>query len=116
MAFPTIRIDQKLYVHKTNGDNTVFQKRVLQRYSKCYCVANVTKTLELKGVQTVYRSMDTLYAFKCNCKALSETSLELKGLQTIYRSMDTLYALKCNCKALSETPRIEPSTQPREYN
>jgi hypothetical protein len=28
-------------------------KRVLQLYSKCYCVANVTKTLTLKCVQTI---------------------------------------------------------------
>jgi hypothetical protein len=28
----------------------------LQWYSKCYCVANVTKTFTLKGVQTIHRS------------------------------------------------------------
>jgi hypothetical protein len=29
---------------------------VLQWYSKCYCVASVTKTFALKGVQTIHRS------------------------------------------------------------
>jgi hypothetical protein len=31
-------------------------KRSLQWYSKCYCVASVSKTFTLKGVQTVYQS------------------------------------------------------------
>jgi hypothetical protein len=31
-------------------------KRALQWYSKCYCVASVTKTFTLKGVQTIRRS------------------------------------------------------------
>jgi hypothetical protein len=31
-------------------------KRALQWYSKCYCVASVTKTFALKGVQTIHRS------------------------------------------------------------
>jgi cephalosporin hydroxylase len=30
-------------------------KRALQCYSKCYCVASVTKTFTLKGVQTIHR-------------------------------------------------------------
>jgi hypothetical protein len=30
-------------------------KRVLQWYSKCYCVASVTKMFILKGVQTIHR-------------------------------------------------------------
>jgi hypothetical protein len=29
-------------------------KRDLQWYSKCYCVASVTKTFTLKGVQTIH--------------------------------------------------------------
>jgi hypothetical protein len=31
-------------------------KRVLQLYSKCCCVASVTKTFTLKGVQIIHRS------------------------------------------------------------
>jgi hypothetical protein len=31
-------------------------KRALQWYSKCYCVASVTKTFTLKGAQTIHRS------------------------------------------------------------
>jgi hypothetical protein len=34
-------------------------ERALQRYSKYYCVASVTKMFKLKGVQTIHRS-DTL--------------------------------------------------------
>jgi hypothetical protein len=30
-------------------------KTVLQWYSKCYCVASVTKTSVLKGIQTIHR-------------------------------------------------------------
>jgi hypothetical protein len=45
-------------------------KRALQWYSKCYCVASITKTFTLKGGQTVHRPrcwMDNLYAFKYKC-------------------------------------------------
>jgi hypothetical protein len=44
------------------GDNFTFltihgvSKIALQWYSKCYCVASVTKTFTLKGVQTIHRS------------------------------------------------------------
>jgi hypothetical protein len=41
------------------NDSLVMQgasKRASQRYSKCYCVASVTKTFTLKGVQTIHRS------------------------------------------------------------
>jgi hypothetical protein len=31
-------------------------KRALQWCSKCYCVASVTKTFTLEGVQTIHRS------------------------------------------------------------
>jgi hypothetical protein len=41
-------------------------KRALQLYSRCYCVASVTKTFTLKGVQTSFK-MDSLYAFKYKC-------------------------------------------------
>jgi hypothetical protein len=34
----------------------VFKKRALQWYSKCYCVASVTKTFTLKGIQINHRS------------------------------------------------------------
>jgi hypothetical protein len=37
-------------------------KKALQWYSKRYCVASVTKTVTLKGVQ----AMDSSYSFKCN--------------------------------------------------
>jgi hypothetical protein len=30
-------------------------KRALQWYSKCYCVASVTRTFTLKGVHTIHR-------------------------------------------------------------
>jgi hypothetical protein len=44
-------------------------ERALQWYSKCYCVANVTRTFTLKGVQTIHptapTTMSTLYAFEC---------------------------------------------------
>jgi hypothetical protein len=40
------------YFHKLR-DNS---KRALQWYSKCYCVASITKTFTLKGVQTMHRS------------------------------------------------------------
>jgi hypothetical protein len=44
-------------------------KRSLQWYSKYYCVASVTKTFTLKGLQILRRwrcwTMDSLYAFKC---------------------------------------------------
>jgi hypothetical protein len=67
-------------------------KRSLQwhSYYKRHCVASVTKTFTLKGVQTrsISWTMDSLYAFKCkhfrntlhtvtfgyHCKALFETS------------------------------------------
>jgi hypothetical protein len=46
-------------------------ERASQWCSKCYCVASVTKTFTLKGVQTIHRSttstMHSLYAFKCKC-------------------------------------------------
>jgi hypothetical protein len=45
----------------------VFKKKALQRYSKRYCVASVTKMFTLKGVPTIHRStplaMDSFYAF-----------------------------------------------------
>jgi hypothetical protein len=45
------------------------KKRGLRGYSKCYCVANVTKAFTLRGVQIIHRStcsaMDILYTFKC---------------------------------------------------
>jgi hypothetical protein len=31
-------------------------KRALERYSKCYCVASVTKTFTLKDIQTIHHS------------------------------------------------------------
>jgi hypothetical protein len=44
------------------------KKRALQCYSKCYCVASVTKTFTLKGVQTIHCSrcwkVESLYAIK----------------------------------------------------
>jgi hypothetical protein len=43
-------------------------KRALQRYSKRYSVASVTKTFVLKGLQAIYRStswmVDSLQAIK----------------------------------------------------
>jgi hypothetical protein len=42
----------------TRSVNFVIQgvsKRDLQWYFKCYCVASVTKTFTLKGVQTIHR-------------------------------------------------------------
>jgi hypothetical protein len=37
-------------------------KRALQRYSKCYCVASVTKTFTLEGLQTIHLSTPILTA------------------------------------------------------
>jgi hypothetical protein len=48
-----------------------FKKRALEWYSKCYCVASVTKTFTPKGVHSIHRliswTMDSLYAIKCKC-------------------------------------------------
>jgi hypothetical protein len=45
-------------------------KRAFQRYCKRYCMASVTKTFALKGLQTINRSSswttDSLYAYECN--------------------------------------------------
>jgi hypothetical protein len=53
----------KAYINLFRGHVQCFQlslqgvlKRALQWYSKCYCVASVTKTFKLKGVQTIRRS------------------------------------------------------------
>jgi hypothetical protein len=44
-------------------------RRALQGYSKCYCVASVTKTFILKGVQTIHRSTPWT-DLECDCKIL----------------------------------------------
>jgi hypothetical protein len=69
-------------------------KIALQCYSKCYCVARITKTFILKAVQTIRRSashwrMDNLYVFKC--KRFRNT---------------TQWYLEYHCKVLFETPCI----------
>jgi hypothetical protein len=46
----------KLQFFMTFTGNAGCLKMALQWYSKCYCVASVTKMFRLKGVQTVYRS------------------------------------------------------------
>jgi hypothetical protein len=46
-------------------------KRALQRYSKCYCVASVTKTFTFEGVQTIHRSTPCLYKLQSYCNVFS---------------------------------------------
>jgi hypothetical protein len=67
-------------------------KITLQWYSKCYWVANVTKTFTLKGVRTIHRStswkINSLYVFKY--KRFSNTCHKVTfGIPLLF--LNTLY-------------------------
>jgi hypothetical protein len=48
-------------------------KIALQWYSKCCCVASVTKTFTLEGVQTIRRSTPTMAAERNSCEVIEGT-------------------------------------------
>jgi hypothetical protein len=77
----------KLYTRHFSTILTYIQgvsKTALQWYSKCYCVADVTKTFTLKRVERwiVYTPLATQH-LEYNCKALFETPCITSGTATI---------------------------------
>jgi hypothetical protein len=60
-------------------------KRALQWYSKWYCVASVTKTFALKGVQTIRRS--TQQHLEYHCEALFEMSRNFMDIDCTFLKM-----------------------------
>jgi hypothetical protein len=68
-----------------------FSKRLLQWYSKCYCVAGVTTTFALKGVQTIHRSTPSI---SINPSETSSKSAHIGwNFNCTYRKRNPLYVL-----------------------
>jgi hypothetical protein len=59
-------------------------KRALQWYSKCYCVASVTKTFTLKGVQTIPRSTPLAVNVSTTLTAKFGIPLKSSFLETLW--------------------------------
>jgi hypothetical protein len=59
LTFESVR-NLKVLSHAPDSPRSIVieavSKRALQWYSKCYCVASVTKTFTFKGVQAIHRS------------------------------------------------------------